>query len=152
MQILWCYHENETSLAVFSHGTIYLAWRSHVWVFRLNPTVRPFKWNRGTQRQFSENICSEDDLRSRIFGTFFVSCLPASPRIFQHLKNGIIAHFYRIFTLKRSPKIFGSLFLAEIFEKVSSDPYNVRITILSARKSEQMKNFGGIKICLHLTV
>ena len=29
--------------------------------------------------QFSENICSEDDLRSRIFGTFFVkflACLP----------------------------------------------------------------------------
>ena len=25
---------------------------------------------RGTQRQFSENICSEDDLRFRIFGTF----------------------------------------------------------------------------------
>ena len=24
---------------------------------------------RRTQRQFSENICSEDDLRSRIFGT-----------------------------------------------------------------------------------
>ena len=35
--------------------------------------------NQGTQRQFSENICSEDDLRSRIFGTFFVkflACLP----------------------------------------------------------------------------
>ena len=34
---------------------------------------------RGTQRQFSENICSEDDLRSGIFGTFFVkflACLP----------------------------------------------------------------------------
>ena len=34
---------------------------------------------RGTQRQFSENICLEDDLRSRIFGTFFVkflACLP----------------------------------------------------------------------------
>ena len=34
---------------------------------------------RGTQRQFSENICSEDDLRARIFGTFvvkFVSYLP----------------------------------------------------------------------------
>ena len=33
---------------------------------------------RGTQRQFSENICSEDDLRSRIFGTFvvkFLACL-----------------------------------------------------------------------------
>ena len=36
-------------------------------------------WLRGTQRQFSENICSEDDLRSRIFGTFvvkFLACLP----------------------------------------------------------------------------
>ena len=34
---------------------------------------------RGTQLQFSENICSEDDLRSRIFGTFvvkFLACLP----------------------------------------------------------------------------
>ena len=34
---------------------------------------------RGTQCQFSENICSEDDLRSRIFGTFvakFLACLP----------------------------------------------------------------------------
>ena len=31
--------------------------------------------------------------------------------------------------------------MAEIFEKVSFDPYNVRITKLSARKSEQMKNF-----------
>ena len=34
---------------------------------------------RGTQRQFSENICSEDNLRSRIFGTFvvkFLACLP----------------------------------------------------------------------------
>ena len=36
---------------------------------------------RGTQRQFLENIriCPEDDLRSRIFGTFivkFLACLP----------------------------------------------------------------------------
>ena len=34
---------------------------------------------RGTQRQFSKNICSEDDLRSRIFRTFvvkFLACLP----------------------------------------------------------------------------
>ena len=35
----------------------------------------------------------------------------------------------------------GVFFLAEIFEKVSFDPYNFRITRLSARKSEQMKNF-----------
>ena len=34
---------------------------------------------RGTQSQFSENICSEDDLTSRILGTFVVkfrACLP----------------------------------------------------------------------------
>ena len=41
-----------------------------------------FYWKslkQGTQRQFSQNICSEDDLRSRIFGTFvvkFLACLP----------------------------------------------------------------------------
>ena len=59
---------------------------------------------RGTQRQFSENNCSEDDLRSRIFGTFvvkFLACLPACSRIFEHLKHGIIAHFEGIFTLTR---------------------------------------------------
>ena len=35
--------------------------------------------SRGTQRQFSENTCSEDDLRSILFGTFavkFLACLP----------------------------------------------------------------------------
>ena len=35
----------------------------------------------------------------------------------------------------------GAFFLAEIFGKVDFDPYNFRITILLARKSEQMKNF-----------
>ena len=35
----------------------------------------------------------------------------------------------------------GALFLAKIFENVSFDPYNFRIIRLSARKSEQMKNF-----------
>ena len=70
-----------------------------------------------------------------------ISCLPASPRIFEHLKNGVIAHFKRILTLKRSPRVFGSFFLDEIFEKVSFDPYNFRIPRLSARKSEQIKNF-----------
>ena len=37
----------------------------------------------------------------------------------------------------------GAFFLAEIFEKVSFDPYNFRINRLSARKSEQMKIFRG---------
>ena len=39
---------------------------------------QPMRKSRGTQRQFSENICSEDDLTSRIFGTFvvkFLACL-----------------------------------------------------------------------------
>ena len=40
----------------------------------------------GTQRQFLENICSEDDFRN-------IFCMPASPKIFERLKNGIIAHF-----------------------------------------------------------
>ena len=34
---------------------------------------------RGTQRQFLENICLENNLRSRILGTFvvkFLACLP----------------------------------------------------------------------------
>ena len=31
--------------------------------------------------------------------------------------------------------------MAKIFEKVSFDPYNFRITRLSAKKSEQIKNF-----------
>ena len=44
----------------------------------------------------------------------------------------------------------GAFFLAEMFEKVSFNPYNFRITRLSAGKSEQMKNFQGIKILLYL--
>ena len=35
--------------------------------------------HRGTQRQFSEKICSEDDLRSRSFGTFVVKLLACLP-------------------------------------------------------------------------
>ena len=38
-----------------------------------------FTMIRGTQRQFSENICSEDDLRSRILGTFVVKFLAYLP-------------------------------------------------------------------------
>ena len=81
----------------------------------------------GTQRQFSENIFSEDDLRSRIFGTFvvkFLACLP----------------LLGFLPLKGHLEFSGAFFLAEIFEKASFDPYNFRISRLSARKSEQMKN------------
>ena len=47
--------------------------------FNVKGSLRWSMYSRGTQRHFSENICSEDDLRSRIFGTFvvkFLACLP----------------------------------------------------------------------------
>ena len=51
---------------------------------------------RGTQRQFLENICSEGDLRSRIFGTFlfvvkFLACLPLEG--FSNPPKMVIVHF-----------------------------------------------------------
>ena len=53
---------------------------------------------RGTQRQFSEKYLFERRLRSRIFGT-------KSTMVQFPIFNGL-------FTLKRSPTIFGSLFSA----------------------------------------
>ena len=41
--------------------------------------IYTLNWIRGTQRQFSENIYSEDDLRSRIFGTFVLKFLSSLP-------------------------------------------------------------------------
>ena len=82
----------------------------------------------GTQRQFSEHICSEDDLRSRIFGTIVVKFL-ARLRVlgFSNIWKRYNCQFLTDFYPKRSPRIFGSLFfLAEIFEKVSFDTYNFR--------------------------
>ena len=46
---------------------------AHLDEYVLSPIMR------GTQRQFLENICSEDDLRSRIFATFVVKCLACLP-------------------------------------------------------------------------
>ena len=51
----------------------------------------------------------------------------------------MIAHFKGFLPQKAHLKFSGDFFLAEIFEKVSFDPYNFRITRLSARKSEHMK-------------
>ena len=44
-EILWCYHSNETSSAVFSHDTNYLVCSCNFWVCEWNPIVLPFKWN-----------------------------------------------------------------------------------------------------------
>ena len=58
------------------------------------PSIFPNKF-RGTQRKFSENICSEDDLRSRIYGAFVVKSFACLPLLgFSNiLKNGIIETF-----------------------------------------------------------
>ena len=47
--------------------------------------------------------------------------------------------------LKGHLEFSRAFFQAEIFEKVSFDPYNFPITRLLATKSEQMKNFLGDK-------
>ena len=44
-EILWCYHSNETSSAVLSHGTIYLVCSSNVWVRERNLLMWLLKWN-----------------------------------------------------------------------------------------------------------
>ena len=42
---------------------------------------------------------------------------------------------------RKVPLVAVAFYLAGIFEKVSFDPYNFRITRISVRKSEQMKIF-----------
>ena len=44
-EILWCYHSNEISSAVLSHGTIYLVCSSNFQVCGRNRILLPFKWN-----------------------------------------------------------------------------------------------------------
>ena len=39
-----------------------------------------------------------------------ISCLPASPKIFEHLRNGKIAHFQRIFNPKKVTQNFREPF------------------------------------------
>ena len=69
--------------------------------------------------------------------------MPARPRIFEHLKNGIMPIFNGFLPQRGHLEFSGVFFLVEMFEKVSFDPYNFRITRLSARKSEQMKKKLG---------
>ena len=71
-QIICCRLAEETT-------TKNLSRKSRLDSFVLPAPVTVVTLFRGTQRQFLENICSEDDLRSRIFGTFvvkFLACMP----------------------------------------------------------------------------
>ena len=68
--------------------------------------------NRGTQRQFSGKYLFGRRFENQNFRNICceISCLPASPRIFEHLQNGIITHFKRIFTLKKATQNFREPF------------------------------------------
>ena len=59
-------------------------------------------YHRGTQRQFLENICSEDDLRYRIFGTFVFKFLACPP--LQRFSNLFINCVPDIWSLKSNIK------------------------------------------------
>ena len=65
---------------------------------------------RGTQRQFSENICSEDELRYRFFGTFVVKFLACLPLLGFSNTYGIIAQFLTDSYPKKVSKNFRGLF------------------------------------------
>ena len=80
------YLSNDRSLhvmeSVFRNPWNFCLWNPESWAMESGIHVKEsgiLLRIRGTQRQFSKNICSEDDLRSRIFGTFvvkFLACLP----------------------------------------------------------------------------
>ena len=82
-------------------------------------------------------------MRSRIFETFLVKFLACQPLLgFSNIQKMVYLPIFNGFLPYKGHLEFSeAFFLAEIFEKVSFDPYNFRITRLSARKTEQMKNF-----------
>ena len=72
------HHYSATPLNWFQSTWTFNQRRSSQFPLETGPTVTQWE-SRGTQSQFSENTCSEDDWRSRIFGTFivkFLACLP----------------------------------------------------------------------------
>jgi len=74
---------------------------------------------RGTQRQFSENICSEDDLISRIFGTFVVKFLACLPLLgFSNIQKIISLPFFNGFlTLKGHLEFSGAFFWLKFLKR-----------------------------------
>ena len=74
--------------------------------------LNSFSLPRGTQRQFSGKYLFGRRFQNQNFRNICckISCLPASPRIFEHLQFGIITHFKRIFTLKKATQNFREPF------------------------------------------
>ena len=81
-------------------------------LFRSMGRWRKLNHHRGTQRQFSGEYLFGRRFENQNFQNICckISCLPASPRIFEHLQNGIITHFKRIFTLKKATQNFREPF------------------------------------------
>jgi len=71
-EILWCYHSNETSSAVLSHGTIYLVCSSNFWVCGWNPMVLPFKWNLFSSTLHSTVYFLSLENKTWIFSEFYL--------------------------------------------------------------------------------
>ena len=77
-----------------------------------SPFYLPLSHSGAPSDNFRKNICSEDDLRSKIFETFVVKFLPCLPLLgFSNIWKMVqLPIFNGIFTLKRSPRNFGNLF------------------------------------------
>ena len=72
-------HKIILTFAIAMHCFIVFALKEKTLKVKLKFATLNVRIVRGTQRQFSEIISSEDDLRSRIFATFvvkFLACLP----------------------------------------------------------------------------
>ena len=70
---MWKIHDNNCCVLKSKHATSAIAYSRHL-------QCKKREQNSGAPNgNFRENICSEDDLRSRIFGAFvvkFLACLP----------------------------------------------------------------------------
>ena len=81
-----------------------------------------------------------DKVFGAVWGNELFACLPLLG--FRTSKKWYDWPFLTNFNPKKGHLEFsGAFFLADIFAKLSFDPFNFRITGHSARKSEQMKNF-----------
>ena len=91
------------------------------------------------------------NFRNIFFVVKFLACLPLLGFSNPPPKKWYNCPFLMYFYPKKVTYNFREPFSRLKFsKKVSFDPYNFWITRLSGRKSEQMKYFQGIKICLYL--
>ena len=73
------------------------------WAIKQTKTAQKPYQIRGTQQQFLENICAQNDLGSRIFGTFFVKfndpsikCVYSFVKLHKHVMTAYLNKLIRI--------------------------------------------------------